>query len=182
MNQLFGVNQFPTFMANTHRLLARATAITICNGWRPAREVRSNFGKRKAARIEGIIPPRFVVEKVLKEMRAFVAQPASTNILASSFKTRVAKIAGLNEQQRSDYQARVESAITAQVYPAYHKLIDYFQALLAKTTTDDGVWKLPEGEAYYTYLLRLNTTTTMSPTKPTNSGCARSRISVMRLA
>jgi uncharacterized protein (DUF885 family) len=57
----------------------------------------------------------------------------------------------------------VESAITGQVYPAYQKLIDYFQTLLPKTTTDDGVWKLPDGKNYYAYLLRLNTTTTMSP-------------------
>ena len=27
------------------------------------------------------------------------------------------------------------------VYPAYQKLIDYFNGILPKTTTDDGVWK-----------------------------------------
>jgi uncharacterized protein (DUF885 family) len=65
-----------------------------------------------------------------------------------SFKTRAAKIADLNEQQRADYQARVENAIHRPgLSPAYQKLIDYFQALLPKTTTDDGIWKLPEGEA-----------------------------------
>ncbi len=165
VNQLFGVqNQFPTFMANTHRLLAPRDCDYYLQrlGAVPAK-FDQTLESVKLRESKGIIPPRFVVEKVLKEMRAFVAQPASANILASSFKTRAAKIAGLSEQKRADYQARVESAITAQVYPAYQKLINYFQALLSKTTTDDGVWKLPEGEAYYAYLLRLNTTTTMSP-------------------
>ena len=165
VNQLFGVqNGFPTFMANTHRLLAprdceyylqRLGALPV----KFDRTLESLTLREK----KGIIPPRFVIEKVLKEMRAFVAETPAGNILASSLKTRAAKIAGLSEQQRADYQARVESAITAQVYPAYQKLIDYCQALLPKTTTDDGVWKLPDGAAYYTYLLRLNTTTTMSP-------------------
>ncbi|MEP6809100.1 MAG: DUF885 domain-containing protein, partial [Chthoniobacterales bacterium] len=41
--------------------------------------------------------------------------------------------------------------------------IEYFTALLPKTTTDDGVWKLPDGAAYYAHLLRENTTTTLNP-------------------
>ncbi len=165
VNQLAGVqNEFPTFMANTHRLLAPRDCDYYLQrlGALPAKFDQTLEGL-KLREAKGIIPPRFVVEEVLKEMRAFVAEPASANILASSFKTRAAKISALSESQRADYQARVENAITTQVYPAYQKLIDYFQALLPKTTTDDGVWKLPEGKAYYTYLLHLNTTTTMSP-------------------
>ena len=38
---------------------------------------------------------------------------------------------------------------TSRVYPAYQKLIDYFNASCRKTTTDDGVWKLPDGDAFY---------------------------------
>ena len=57
----------------------------------------------------------------------------------------------------------MEAAIAIIVYPAYQKLIAYFQALLPKSTTDDGVWKLPDGAAYYAYMLRQNTTTTMPP-------------------
>ncbi len=165
VNQLAGVqNEFPTFMANTHRLLALRDCDYYLQrlGALPAKFDQTLEGL-KLRESKGVIPPRFVVEEVLAEMRAFVAEPASANILASSFKTRAAKITSLSESQRADYQARVESAITSQVYPAYQKLIDYFQVLLPKTTTDDGVWKLPDGKNYYAYLLRLNTTTTMSP-------------------
>ena len=45
----------------------------------------------------------------------------------------------------------MEVSINAKVYPAYQKLIDYFTALLPKTTTDDGVWKLPDGDAFYAH-------------------------------
>jgi uncharacterized protein (DUF885 family) len=40
-------------------------------------------------------------------------------------------------------------------------MLDHFEALLPRTTSDDGVWKLPDGEAYYDYQLRSNTTTSM---------------------
>jgi uncharacterized protein (DUF885 family) len=165
VNQLFGVqNEFPSFMANTHRLLNRKD----CDYYLKRLDA---LPKKFDQLLDGlrvreekqILPPRFVVEEVLKEMADFVGKPASENILATSFKTRAAKIAELSESQRADFQARVEAAITGKVYPAYQKLIDYFRGLLAKTTTDDGVWKLPDGDAYYAYKLRENTTTTFQP-------------------
>src|SRR5438046_10668827 len=81
-----------------------------------------------------ILPPRFVVEEVIKEMTEFIGKPASENILATSFKSRAAKIEKLSEADRTELQARVESAITNKVYPAYQKLIDYFQAKIGRAT------------------------------------------------
>ena len=165
VNQLFGVqNEFPSFMANTHRLLAPRD----CEYYRQRlNAVSTKFDQLleslKLREQKGVLPPRFVVEKVLLEMNNFVAQPAAENILATSFKTRVAKIGGMTDEQRAAFQKKTETAITDHVYPAYHKLIDYFTALLPKTTTDDGAWKLPDGEAFYAYALRKNTTTTLKP-------------------
>jgi len=165
VNQLFGVqSEFPSFMANTHRLLAPRD----CEYYRQRliavdRKFDQLLESLKVREQKGILPPRFVVERVLAEMNNFVSQPASENILATSFKTRAAKINDLTDEQRVAFQKRVETAITDNVYPAYHKLIDYFAALLPKTTTDDGVWKLPDGDAFYAYALGKSTTTTLKP-------------------
>ncbi len=165
VNQLFGVqNNLPSFMANTHRLLGPRD----CEYYvQRLRAVPKKFDQvldgLKIRQEKQILPPRFVVERVLKEMTDFVAQPPAENILATSFKTRVAKIDQLTNEQRSDFQDQVEGTIREAVYPAYQKLIDYFTALLPSTTTDDGVWKLPDGEAFYAYKLRENTTTTLNP-------------------
>src|SRR3954447_9266182 len=135
VNQLFGVqNEFPSFMANTHRLLAPRD----CEYYRQRLiAVGPKFDQLleslKVREEKGILPPRFVVEKVLAEMTHFVAQAAADNILATSFKTRAAKISELSDEQRTAFQKRVETAITDNVYPAYHTLIDYFNALLPKT-------------------------------------------------
>ncbi len=165
VNQLFGMqNQFPSFMANSHRLLAPRD----CDYYVKRLEaLPMKFDQVlegvKLRETKGVIPPRFVVEEVLKEMNEFVAKPAAENILATSFKTRAAKIEKLDEQKRNEFQGHVENAITASVYPAYKKLIDYFTALLPRTTTDDGVWKFADGEAFYAHQLRENTTTTLNP-------------------
>ncbi len=165
VNQLFGVqNQYPSFMANTHRLLSpKDCEYYIMRLDALPKKFDQTIESLKVREQKQILPPRFVVEEVLKEMTEFIAKPAAENILATSFKTRAVKIDKLNEQQRADLQKRVETEITGQVYPAYQKLIAYFQELLPKTTTDDGVWKLPDGDAFYAYALRSNTTTDMPP-------------------
>src|SRR5438067_10361241 len=165
VNQLFGVqNQYPSFMANAHRLFdAKDCEYYIMRLDGLPKKFDQTLEGLKFREQKQIIPPRFVVEEVLKEMTEFIAKPPAENILATSFKERAAKIDKLTDQQRADFQKRVETEITNQVYPAYQKLIAYFQELLPKTTTDDGVWKLPEGDAFYAYALRSNTTTTMPP-------------------
>src|SRR5882724_3867614 len=165
VNQLFGVqNQFPSFMANTHRLLAKHDCeYYVMRLDALPKKFNQLLESLKVREQKQILPPRFVVEEVLKEMSDFIGTPASKNILATSFKTRAAKVAELTEAQRADFQGRVEMAITGKVYPAYQKLIDYFREVLPKTTTDDGVWKLPDGDAYYAHCLRENTTTTLKP-------------------
>ena len=165
VNQLFGVqNNFPSFMANSHRLLSpKDCEYYIKRLDALPKKFDQTLEGLKVREQKQILPPRFVVEEVLKEMSDFIAKPAAENILATSFKTRAAKIDKLTEQQRADFQARVENAITSDVYPAYQKLIDYFRELGPKTTTDDGVWKLPDGDAFYAYALHENTTTTLPP-------------------
>ena len=110
VNQLFGVqNQYPSFMANTHRLfdakdceyyVMRLDAL-------PTKFDQTLEGLRLREQKQ-ITPPRFVVEEVLKEMSEFVAKPPAENILATSFKERAAKINKLSDQQRADFQKRVE--------------------------------------------------------------------------
>jgi uncharacterized protein (DUF885 family) len=165
VNQLFGVqNQFPSFMANTHRLLTKRDCdYYLMRLDALPKKFDQLLESLKVREQKQILPPRFVVEEVLKEMTDFIAKPAPENILATSFKSRAAKIDKLSDKEREDFQTRVETEITKRVYPAYQKLIDYFKGVLPKTTTDDGVWKLPDGDAYYVYLLRENTTTTLKP-------------------
>src|SRR5438132_1849971 len=141
VNQLFGVqNQYPSFMANTHRLFdARDCEYYIMRLDALPKQFDQTLEGLKVREQKQILPPRFVVEEVLKEMSEVIAKPPAENILAASFKTRAVKIDKLNEQQRADLHNRVETEITGQVYTAYQKLIAYFQELLPKTTTDDGV-------------------------------------------
>ncbi|MFT6135923.1 MAG: hypothetical protein ACJAZM_002424 [Cyclobacteriaceae bacterium] len=122
---------------------------------------------------KGIIPPQFVIDRVLSEMSGFVGKnesmtinlevidedPIKSNILFTNFDDKVAQIEELTDEEKEAYRNQVATEIRTTVFDAYGSLIAYFETLKSKATTDDGVWKFPDGEAYYQYQLSQNTTT-----------------------
>ena len=76
VNQLHGVqSEFPSFMANTHRLLsARDCDYYLQRLDALPKKFDQMLESLKLREEKQILPPRFVVEEVLKEMEAFVAQ------------------------------------------------------------------------------------------------------------
>jgi uncharacterized protein (DUF885 family) len=95
LNQLFGLqNGLPTFMATQHQVtsvgegedyIARLDKFPL--------KFSQTLEGLKAREAANIIPPQFVVEKVLDEMRRFVAAAPKENLLYTSFKEKLDKIA-----------------------------------------------------------------------------------------
>jgi uncharacterized protein (DUF885 family) len=163
VNQLFGVqSELPSFMLNTHPLKNPAEARAYVSRV-------SQFGTAIDQTIEGlelreskgIVPPRFVIREVLDQMKGFVGKPPRENPLYAHFASAADSIRSLRPDQRVALDRDLEKQIRDTVYPAYQRLITYEQHLESVATDDDGVWKLPNGDAYYDQCLRDNTTTDM---------------------
>lgn len=167
LNQLFGIqNEFPTFMATQHPVesikeaenyLARLDKVPVM-----VDQVMEGLLVREQ---EKIIPPTFVVEKVLKEMRTFVAADPKQNILYTSLQEKFSELKKdqISQAQQKQFLSATEVAIREKVYPAYAKFITYYQQLLPKTSGNMGVWALPDGDAFYAYSVKMHTTTEMTP-------------------
>lgn len=165
-NQLFGFqNGLPTFMATQHPVASVSEAEDY-------NERLSKFGVffdqqmegLKLREAKGILPPRFVIEKVLAEMRAFVGAEAEQNMLYTSLVTKLDKPGSrIAAGQRHRLLAATAQRIEHSVYPAFQGLIDYYAGLLPKARPNNGVWDLPDGEAFYAYCVREQTTTEMTP-------------------
>lgn len=98
-------------------------------------------------------------------MKNFLGLDPKQNILYSSLVDKFSELKNnkVTKEQQKQYLQRTQEAILNQVYPAYRKFIDYYEKLLPKTKGNHGVWALPDGEALYAYLVRLHTTTDMTP-------------------
>jgi len=178
VNQMRGVqSNLPSFLENSHKLRNKSDIEAYIS--RLSR-FDTKFGQvlegLKIREAKGIIPPRFVIERVLNEMNGFIGKgksddinlevdpdPLQSNILYTNFKKKVDELKDLSDEEKNEFKEKVENEIRNTVFPAYQGLIDYFNNLLKKATNDDGVWKLPEGEAFYRYKLKQNTTTDLSP-------------------
>ena len=172
VNQLSGIqNDLPTFMVNSHKISSKSDAKAYISRL-------SKFGTKfdqllaglKTREEKGIVPPRFVIDRVLDETRAFIGQPANSNILYTNFTTKIAELKDLDAAEKDKLTQQAETEISTTVFSAYQKLISYLEHLQTVATTDDGVWKLPNGDAYYRYLLHLMTTTSLSPEEVHQTG------------
>jgi uncharacterized protein (DUF885 family) len=165
VNQMEGVpSQTVDFLINQHQIQDR----------RGAEDFIARLGEvpRKFAQLKrqlelreerGIVPPRFVLERVLTEMRAFEARYVRDNPLYVHCAERVAALPDARDDERNNFLAWCADAVENRVRPAFRELIGYLDDQLQRATTDDGVWKLPEGDAYYAWRLRSETTTDLTP-------------------
>jgi uncharacterized protein (DUF885 family) len=158
----FPVNQFTGVQNELPALMATAQPLANARDARNYVARLSRYGVKFGQVLEGLrireskrlLPPRFVIERVLEQMRAFIADPPERNLLYTALARKHPDAAILQA-------ARDE--IRWKVYPAYAKLIDYLAALAPAAGEDDGAWRLPGGGEYYAWALRHHTTASLSP-------------------
>jgi len=165
VNQLFGVqNSLPKFMVNSHPLHDLTDAEHYIARLEQFQRVFIQVVEDLQIRTnKGVMPPRFVLEKVLAEIQGFTNGPVDQQLLYTHFAGKVDAINGVDTQTATALKQKVATAIETSVLPGYLHLTEYLQALLPQTTSDDGVWKLPNGDAYYAYMLKEHTTTDLTP-------------------
>lgn len=167
MNQLFGFqNGLPNFMATVHRVpdeLGAEHYISRLSEFE--RSLGQSLEGVKIRESKGIIPPTFVVEKVLDEMRRFRDTPPRENILFTALDEKLVELVEkgeLDEARRTELQSQAEAEIVETVYPAYGELIAYYETVLPKTAGNHGIWSLPDGDEAYELAIRFFTTTDMT--------------------
>ena len=174
VNQLFGLqNQIPRFLDTFHRVETTEDAEHyISRLSKIDTKLEQNMEGLLIREEKSIIPPTFVIDKSLVIMQEFVGQPTEENVLYVSFKDKLEKAEEITEAQRTAFLDSAKVEIETVVYPAYQGYIDYFGALQTKSNDDAGAWKLPDGEAFYNYMLRSHTTTDMTANEIFDTGIA----------
>ena len=146
-NQMGGIqSSFPSFMNSSHQIKSLEDAEHYLSRMSevPRKYAQQLLGL-KLREDRGIIPPRFVIERVLDEIQGFVDTPAQENILYTSLAEKMEEAEEIDADSATEILARAETLINETVYPAYGLFTDYFTALKTKAGDDDGYWHLPDG-------------------------------------
>ena len=166
VNQMFGVqSSIPNFMVQQHvvddelgaeHYIARLNAMDT-----KFDQILEGLVLRREA---GIHPPAFTVEKVIDQIEGFIEPPAEEHLLVTSFDRRLGRIPAeeMDEERRTELREAVVAAVEGVVYPAYRELLAHLMELSTVATSNNGVWRLPDGDDFYQSAITQHTTTTMS--------------------
>ncbi len=170
ISQLSGAYQFvPDFLDSTHTV-ANETDVTTYLARLAAfpAALAQDLERSKADADAGVIPPDFALDLTLSQLRSLRAKPAAQSVMVESL-VRRAKAANI----AADPSARAVALVETEVQPALDRQIAWIEALRGRASKDPGVWRLPQGEAYYAAALNAATTTQLTPDEVHRLGLAQ---------
>ncbi|MDG1384481.1 MAG: DUF885 domain-containing protein [Flavobacteriaceae bacterium] len=168
VNQMFGAQSGkPAFMINMHRIDNAKDAedyVSRLNGFNSFfSQLVENLKAREAI---GIIPPKFVFDKVIEDSEnILIGQPFdSTDQKSTLLNDFLEKIDTLDiaADTKSNLETRARHALLTSVKPAYLSLISFMKAQKERANYDHGAWKFPDGEAFFITALKRTTTTNLT--------------------
>ncbi|WP_293900530.1 DUF885 family protein [Phenylobacterium sp.] len=108
----------------------------------------------KAEAAMGVLAPDFLLEQASVQL----AKLAASDSLSVAFARKAAAV-GIG----GDWKTRADAALALSVRPAVERQRAAVEALRKTARHEPGVWKLPDGEAYYACALAFQTTTELTP-------------------
>ena len=110
---------------------------------------------------DGAMPPRFVLAKVVQQIAGLASQKPEDSPFAGPLKSFPAAVPAA-EQGR--IRTAMLGAIADSILPAYRRFGDFVEhEYLPKGRTEPGMWSLPDGAERYAYLVKVQTTSDLTP-------------------
>lgn len=120
------------------------------------KQLDGELERLKDARSKGLVPPAFLIDKALEQLRLSVKNARAGGSLVESLVRRTKDMPGT-------WADRARAIAAQEVAPALERQVAELQAQRAVATDDAGMWARPQGEEFYRWALKASTTTSMSP-------------------
>lgn len=167
VNQMYGGHSMiASFLINQHQITNVDDANAYISRLNGVPKRLSQLQKTLEARADKkIIAPKFVFAYVISDSQNIIKgapfDKGEDSALLADFSRKVTSLA-ITDTEKNALIDQAKQALLTQVAPAYKQLIAYVKTLEAQADTRDGVWKLPNGEAFYNHALARTTTTNMT--------------------
>ncbi|WP_395327288.1 DUF885 family protein [Novosphingobium sp. BL-8H] len=159
ISQLTGAYQdVPDFLDTQHRVNDAADADAyVARLGAFATVVDQETERQRADAARGVFSPDYILDTTLKQFAALRDKPADQTGMVTGFAAKLAK-AGL-PADRANAAAKV---VADKVFPALDRQRALVTELRGKATHEAGVWRLPDGDAYYASAAEAATTVRLS--------------------
>lgn len=149
----------PDFLDSQHIIESKADADAYVARLHAFATVLDQDTERQRADAKlGAVAPDFALDLAITQLEALRSKPAVQSVLVESLvrRTREKNIGG-------NWGTEAEKIVTGSIFPALDRQIALVKELRKTASSDAGVWRIPEGQAYYADALANSTTTTLSP-------------------
>ncbi|WP_165185772.1 DUF885 domain-containing protein [Caulobacter soli] len=160
LSQLTGAYQsYPDFLDTQHSIETKEDAdayLSRMEAFARLMDQETAIAARDYA--DGVIPPDFIIDKALTQMKAFADTPTAQAplVLSVARRTKAKTIPG-------DWAGEAGKIYEGSVVPALRRQIALLEGVRPKATHDAGVWRLKDGGDYYAVSLKNYTTSTITP-------------------
>ncbi|MFY0039538.1 DUF885 domain-containing protein [Acinetobacter baumannii] len=161
-NQMWGLHlQFPGFISSIPFNNAKQYQDYIARLKQIPLILDQGIQLAKQGQKDGLMPPKYLIEKVAKQITSIAAPARKVSVFASPLKQFPNNISKAEQERLS---REILQAIDQNVRPAYQKLGTFIQKdYLPYGRQHEGIWSLPNGDELYRFYVENNTTTSESP-------------------
>ncbi|HXU10838.1 MAG TPA: DUF885 domain-containing protein [Candidatus Binatia bacterium] len=147
----------PRFLDSEHRIEDATDAEAYLARLQSyANQLEGELERLQAARAMGLVPPAFLLDKALEQMRLSAKNTLAGGTIVDSIERRSKHIPGT-------WGERAQRIAVQEIVPALERQLRELEAQRAVATNDAGIAARPHGEEFYRWALKASTTTNMSP-------------------
>jgi len=156
----------PVFLINNHRISSVADADAYVSRITEAERYMGQVAMTlKARAAEGVVSPRFVFEPSIENTRNVITgapfDGGADNPVWADFQKKVAAL-DADQATKDRLLASARAALTGPYKQGFDTVLTALAEVQPLADSDAGVWRLPNGEAYYNARLQLSTTTDLT--------------------
>ena len=147
----------PRFLDSEHRIEDATDAEAYLARLQSyATQLEGELERLQQARAMGLVPPAFLIDKALEQMRLSARNTRAGGTIVDSIERRSKNIPG-------HWGERAQRIAVQEILPALERQLGELEAQRAVATNDAGIAARPHGEEFYRWALKASTTTNMSP-------------------
>jgi uncharacterized protein (DUF885 family) len=149
----------PRFLDSDHRIENAGDADAYLARLQSyAKQLDGELGRIQAAREKGLVPPSFLLDKAVAQLRLSIESARKGGSVVDSIDRRT-KEKGIP----GNWAEQARTIATQEIAPALERQLGELQAQRRSSTNDAGISARPDGEAFYRWALKASTTTAMTP-------------------
>ena len=147
----------PRFLDSDHRIENAADADAYLARLQSyAKQLDGELGRIQAARGKGLVPPSFLIDKALSQIKVSAKNAREGGSLVESIAGRTKSIPG-------NWAERARTIAAQEIAPALDRQIAELETQRKQAKEDAGMWARPNGDEFYRWALKASTTTSMTP-------------------